>query len=201
MIRLRNWTDFKTFVNDRQLSIQWFDTDGHYYLAAIDGPFTVHHTMQKDGGADELDFVNNYKSAGNQKIDLGGLPFSAKKINGKKLFQRAHGESYSLTSGLNTIEFHIPYNEVKFNEIEIINAEVGDNCKLKILDTATGTYTGQPNYELNQFGYDVNLGPGFYRRGSKYDADLNLGMRIVVEYSSVSAKSVYINYILHELKA
>lgn len=127
-------------------------------------------------------------------------PFASKIIGDKGIFQRVHGESYALSSGSNVIDHSVPYPQIKFNEIEIIGGELGDTCNLKILDTSTGTYTTIANYQLNQFGFNVNVKPDYYQRSSNYDADLFQGMRVYIEYASVSAKTVYINYILHELK-
>lgn len=128
-------------------------------------------------------------------------PFAAKVLkNGKRLFSRVQGESYALLVGENSLIYTIPYPEVKFNEIEIVGAEVGDSCSLEVLDDANGSYSGIPNLSLNKFGDKVQLGKDFYCRKSNYDADLYLGMQIKVTYTSVSAKNVGINYILHEVK-
>lgn len=130
------------------------------------------------------------------------LPFSAKQLpDGKKIFSRVHGETHSVSTGDNTLNFSIPYPQVKFNEIEIIAAEPGDTADLKILDDSQGTYTSAPNYQLNQFGYSVKIAPDYYRRASSYGADLYYGMVISIEYNSISDKDIYINYILHEVKS
>lgn len=80
LINLNTWTEFKSFVDSRSLSVQWFDSDGNYYLAAFDGVFTVFHTMIKDSGDDQTEFESNYKSVGNKpvlKIDPDGKPIQA----------------------------------------------------------------------------------------------------------------------------
>ena len=137
-----------------------------------------------------------------KQVTVGSQPpFAAKQLsNGKKLFSRVHGESYSVTAGSNILDYSIPYPQVKFNELEIIGAELGDIATLRIKDDSTGTYSTVPNYTLNTFGVDVNCAKDYYDRSSNYDADLYYGMRIYIEFESVSAKTVYINYILHELK-
>lgn len=89
---------------------------------------------------------------------------------------------------------------LSINEIEIINCETGDSVDFFVLDSDTGTYTTVPNYPLNQFGFDVKCPNDFYRRLSNYDADLLQGMQLYLVYNSKSAKSVYVNYILHEVK-
>jgi hypothetical protein len=136
-----------------------------------------------------------------EKVNTTNQPFAAKVLaDGRKLFQRVHGESYTLNSGANTFEFEVPYPQVKFNEIEIIGAELGDRADLNVLDTASGLISGIPNFKLNQFGSGVYIKPDYYPRASNYDADLFQGMKISMDYNSQSAKTIYINFILHEVK-
>jgi hypothetical protein len=62
-----NWPDFKSFVDQRSVSIQWLDIDGNYYLYAYDGPFSAACLIPKNtpASANQTDFENNYKTAGN----------------------------------------------------------------------------------------------------------------------------------------
>lgn len=127
-------------------------------------------------------------------------PFSSKVLaNGKKLFVRNHGQEFAASSGSNNIDFSIPYAHCKINEMEIINAEIGDKVNFKVLDSSTGTYTTVPYYQLNQFAYNLNVPEKYYKRSCSYDADLYINMIIRIEYTSVSAKTVYFNYVLHEV--
>lgn len=137
----------------------------------------------------------------NGNIISTNTPFASKSLpNGKKLYTRATGQTINLVVGENILDFTIPYNEVKFNGIEIDDAKVGEKISLQILDTDTGTVSGQANYMLNQFGFNINLPNGFYRRMSDYDADLFLGLKIRVIYQATEARTIGINYMLHELK-
>ena len=135
------------------------------------------------------------------EVHVNGQPaFADKTVDGKSLFNRTEGKSFALSSGANTCNFVMPWPIAKFNGVEIIGGELGDVVNLKVLDSTTGTYTTIPNYQLNQFGYSVNVRPDYYVRESTYDADLFLGMQISIEYTSSSAKTIYFNYMLHELK-
>lgn len=132
-------------------------------------------------------------------------PISAKTIvvNGitKNIFKRFTGISQPLNQGSNTFmwtQANFPW--VKFLGVEVIGAELGDTCDLYVLDTTTGTYSGVPNYQLNQFGFTVNVGPSFYKRESSFDADMYQGLQIKFVYNSVSAKTVYINFDMNEVK-
>ena len=127
--------------------------------------------------------------------------FSAKTVDGKNLYNRTTGHSYAVTATTQDLKFEIPFAQMKFNGLEVIGATLGDSLNLYVWDSVSGTYTTVPNYPLNQFGYTVFPCEGKYSRVSKYDADIYLGMQIVVEYTSVDSKTIYINYDLHELKA
>lgn len=135
------------------------------------------------------------------EVSSTSYPFASKTLpDGKKLFGRAHGKSFSLSAGANTIDFDIPYAACKITGVEIVGGEVGDTLDFFVLDDDSGTYSTVPNYILNQFGFDVGVAKDFYRRESAYDADLYYNMCVSIAYYSQSAKTVYINYILHEVK-
>lgn len=134
-------------------------------------------------------------------ISVASTPAFASKVFGtKSLFKRIVGKQYSLVVGDNTLLYAETFPWVKFISLEIINGEVGDYCSLYILDTATGTYSTVPNAPLNQFGYGANIGAGFYVQRSEFDADIYAGLQIKIVYTSVSAKTVGINYVMNEVK-
>lgn len=134
--------------------------------------------------------------------NLGSLraPFSQKTANGMKLYTRATGVSHAVVVGANVLDFVVPFNTVKFNGLEIVNGKAGEKVSLKILDTPAGAISGVPNYELNQFGFDVNLPDGFYSRESNYDADLIKDLKVRIEFTAIEARNVGVNYLIHELK-
>lgn len=132
-------------------------------------------------------------------------PFASKVLsNGKKLYMRVHGIEATVSGSSDNIDFTIPYPSCKITSIEILNGELGDKVNFKILDTNTGTISGVPNYMLNQFGFDVRIGPDLYKHESGYDADLIQGLILRLEYDAITSdllpKTVYINFILHEVK-
>ena len=96
-------------------------------------------------------------------------------------------------------EYILTYGHVKFNGLEIINGAIGDKADLVILDTSTGTYSSVANAILNQFGFAWNM-KNDVKETLPYTSDLYTGMRIVVRYTnnSGSARTIYINYYLHE---
>jgi len=80
-----NWTQFKKFVADRYLSVQWVEVGANYHLKAIDGYFELECILPMGvDDADTLDFEANYKAAGNKSFsDIDGTmsirPKAAKK--------------------------------------------------------------------------------------------------------------------------
>jgi hypothetical protein len=129
-------------------------------------------------------------------------------VDGKSLYKRIHGTKFTVnTNSTNTCDFVIPYPHVKVEGIEVLNADLGDTCSFKVLDTANNDYSGLdpatygPNVTLNQFAFDVYPRAGFYTHNSQYDADLYINTIIRVEYeNTTSNKDIYVNYVLNEVK-
>jgi hypothetical protein len=149
--------------------------------------------------------IQEVKVVSQPEIQVQSQPaFAAKSFNTaqgiKKLYARVHGIQQALTSGANTIDFTIPYPWVKITGLMVFSGEALDTVDLSIYDTATGTYSGVPNYKLNQFGFAANISKDSFEWTSPYDADLYQGMIIKITYNSVSAKTIGINYILNECK-
>lgn len=127
-------------------------------------------------------------------------PFSSKSLpTGEKLFRRKHGYTLSCVAGVNTLLILVPYDRAKVNELEILNAPVGCTVDLKVLDTATGTLTTIPNYQLNQFGFDVNISKDYFKDVSQYDADVFRDMQIEIKITSPTVFTAGINIVFHEV--
>lgn len=207
-----NWLDFINIVTNLSLSIQLEkETEKKYILFTQNGPRRIECVILKTDpkSDDQVDFETNYLSTVNGNMNILSVDvkkevktsaFTAKTLaDGRKLFTRNIGKAFALTAGVNVIDFDIPYPQCKITGIEVINGEVGDKANLYILDDGLGTYSTIPNYPLNQFGIDVNVPKDFYSRQSNYDADLYYNMCISFVYTSMSDKTLYINYILHEV--
>ena len=63
-----SWKELKDFIDKRALSCQWLDIGGYYYLAALDGPYSLHCQLLKDGSVDQTEFETNYKTNGNKSF-------------------------------------------------------------------------------------------------------------------------------------
>src|ERR1051325_4347891 len=62
------WSTFKSFVDDRKLSVQWVEIESRYMLKAFDGNFYLECHLNKTlpDQSEIQDFENNYKAAGNR---------------------------------------------------------------------------------------------------------------------------------------
>jgi len=192
------WPIFKSVCTARSLSMQYIDLTGSYALMAFDQAFEICCNLVET--ADITDFETNYKTTGNKPLTNLTAAFSAKTFGSKRLFARNTGMQFSLSAGSNVLTYTATYAWTKIIGMELINAEALDTCELKVLDSTAGTYSGIPNYLLNQFGYTLNMGPNFYIRTSPFDADLYVGMQLQFTYVSVSAKTVGLNIIQNEVK-
>lgn len=206
-----NWTSFSGFVTARGVPLQWLDVgDGNYYLYAFEGPFSISCIIPQSSPAssDQSDFETNYKTAGNKPIIQNASiqtqpPYGSKTImvNGvtHSLFSRITGQQYSLVAGVNTITYTATYAWSKLIGVEAVNCEALDTVDFQVYDNSAGSYSGVPNKLLNQFSFALNLPKDYYIRMSQFDADIYPGMVISMTYTSRSAKTVGINFLLDQV--
>lgn len=196
-----SWSEIKRIADSKNLPLQWIQVGSNYYIALIDGPFIIDCMLPIGAGdADTTVFEATYKTVGNKRVDVVAPAFASKLIGTKKLYARNTGFQQALSIGANTITYTASIPWVKITGVQVVNCEALDYVDFKVYDSSTGTYSGVPNYLLNQFGFSVNLPKDFYDRQSPFDADLYAGMVLKIEYNSVSAKTVGINLIMSEVK-
>lgn len=148
------------------------------------------------------DQINWLKNFGNLSKPT---PFASKVLeDGKKLYAREQGlPGVQINSGQTVaITFVIPYTQCKIAGAQILGCCVGDTVNFKVLDTASGLLSGIPFYPLNQFGFNVNMPNGEYKKNYNYDADLYAGMVVSAEYTNntTEQETIYVNIDLHEVK-
>lgn len=66
----QEWTEFKSMVATKVLSLQYEERDSLYKLWACDGPFIFCCVIRKEDpkSDDQVDFEDNYKSSANQPV-------------------------------------------------------------------------------------------------------------------------------------
>jgi hypothetical protein len=197
-----SWSQLKVIVAAKALNMQYVDLGDNYWIKAGEGLFEVECFLPIGvSNTDTTDFETNFKAGANKSVTTLTQSFTSKTLaNGKKLFARNTGLQFTLSAGANALSYTATLPWAKVTGIEVIGAESLDYADLKVNDTAAGTYSGVPNYLLNQFAFSVNIAKDYYTRTSTFDADLYIGMVININYTSVSAKAIGVNLILSEVK-
>lgn len=62
---LSEWSQMKTFLDNRSIKVQYEEYDEYYDLTAFDSDYRVELRLQKDLTSDISDFETNYKPSGN----------------------------------------------------------------------------------------------------------------------------------------
>jgi len=196
------WADFKSIVNQRKLQTYFVETENFYFINATFNQTYFECNLKKylsEPSQDQLDFEATLKLTANKPIsDINA--FASKKFGEKSLFKRLHGVQQSVVIGANIIDFEVPYNWAKITGLEVFESSACDKVNLSVHDTAAGTYSGTPNFKLNQFGFDLNVAKDMYKYESAFDADLYMGMIIRLEYTAKAAKEICVNFDLTEVK-
>jgi hypothetical protein len=138
-------------------------------------------------------------SAGN--IVTHVAPFASK---GKNHFRGTGVKNNITTNDVGNIDYTVPLDAnnavqtFRYNAIEVLNGDYGDNVQLQIVDTPQGTYSGYPNAVLDQFGINWNMRKELIKV-LPYEATLYSGMLIRVVYSNSTGadKEIYVNHDLH----
>lgn len=199
MIKLP-WFEMKALIDQSKVSVTYIDKVIEYVIYVEINGIIFSCIIFKDSGLDAVSFESSYKALGNKGNGSVISPFAQKTFNGKGLFKRIHGLQLVSVIGMNTFEFVVPYNQCKITGVEIIGASSCDVADLEVYDTTTGTFSGVPNYMLNQFGFTVNVSKDYYEQRSEFDSDLYLGMKIEVHVAAQAVGVIGINLILNEVK-
>jgi len=208
MIQL-DWEQIKTVASQRSLTLHWVLFDDRYRIWAVDNQLLFETQLLLVQTTEVAEFEASYKTPGNkspvQNTVVQLVPaYGNKKVNVngviKNLFARNRGIQQTLTTGTNTVSYTCTYPWAKLVGAEIIGGETLDTVNFKVYDTATGTYSGVANALLNQFGFNVNISSGFYKREAPYDADIYQNMVLALEYTSVSNKTIGVNLLMNEVK-
>lgn len=206
---LLDWTTFKSFFISRSANPHYIDAATKYFIYAAHGSMSCSCELDKNPSdtTDLIDWETNYRPIANSVVPQQQIaPFASKKIatggTTKNLFARNTGKRFQVVADTTTsCPYTATYPWVKMTGIECIGGEIGDYAELRVYDTPTGTYSGVPNLQLNQFGYELNIAPGYYKRESPFDADVYQGMVLTVSYFSISYKQIGLNYIMNEVKS
>jgi hypothetical protein len=101
-----NWTDFKSFVSQRNSSIQCVEMPTMYWLHAFSQPYNAECFVLKDGRDDQTDFETNFKSSANQPIS--SVVTTQYELNDKTLKLACLMGSYDVITNLAVLQMQVP---------------------------------------------------------------------------------------------
>lgn len=203
-----SWSQFKSFVDTRKVSIHERELDdNNYLLQAFDGPIERSCKLRNDE-ADYTDYVNNYQANANPTYtDTNGVPLTRYRAfaNADNLKFRGTGQSGVATKNTTT-NFDYKLTENRFvNGIEFVlnNQVFGDTAKFQVVDVDNILGYGA-GLVLDEFGTNWNFASDTQRQGPyiiPYPALVNSGLYIRVIYNSVGTINnvdVRFNLFLHK---
>ena len=210
---LSKWSDFKSFVDAKSLSIQWVDLGSRYLMAALDGAFRLEYSMAKDDKADQQDFENNYKSNGNKIIEpksanLGAKEVSIHKPEGSSATKVTHDwtdkttwhqNATKVTDEVLTLDTGTTYQGANQNWINLVSGKVYEEDVIN----SDGEYTVEIKVDdvVQNNGYTVDYvngkitfdsAPGgtvkatyYYAGSSVWTLKPDLGKMLLIEHSEI----------------
>lgn len=74
MVLEKEYSDFISVVNSRNIKITFHEDSTYYHLVARDGIVFYETYVRKNGSSDQLDFENNYLAQASQSFPDGAIP-------------------------------------------------------------------------------------------------------------------------------
>lgn len=218
------WSEFKIFVQNRLLSIQYITINNNYHLKAFDGYFNLDCILPIGvDNADTLDFETNFKAKGNKTFtDSDGIPLSKPRAfsNSDGFRFRGKGIHGTCTAGTNTNVDYKLTEERWINGVDLMakNQLLGDSIKFQVVDKDYAyagilypvTYGGTAwsvvmptGVVLDEFGTDWYLAEDTQKQEQvllPYPARVLVNLYIRLIYNSTGSDNVelYINLFLHK---
>jgi len=196
IFQLEELTDFKNKVEKLKLIVTTVPQGDGWLGLATNGALTFSLALPNQTALDmfnaELDNIDEELV---QKTVVE--PFASK---GDNHFRGTGVEGVAPYGGVADIDLEVAYNVCRYNGIEILNGDYGDEVVLRILDDANGTYSGTPNQVLDVFGINWKMKKELIQI-LPYEATLYKGMVICVQYknNTNADKTIYVNHYLHEV--
>lgn len=190
-----SWNDFKSIINQHGLTIFYFVVKFSNHVQLFAERNGVRYDCRLDQQSDDFkNFENDYmKTAMVYSSQVSETaPWNSKRTkDGKRIIRRKHGLGTHdvRIDQINVIDFEVPYDHCKIDELEIIGCQKFDMVSLKSIGGV---------FDI-QVGFDMVLPANYYNDKSDYDADLYKGQTIRLEYKSETDKRVGFNITLHEL--
>ena len=199
-----NWSDLKSFVTDRDISIQWTVNKGLYWLVAIDGNLEM--TTQIPivtpaiSGSDQDDFEKNFKAVGNRSPHGNMVQVLGKDTLSLLPFAGIINPAANTTTDC---DIPIPFmTVVKGGILFSQNAAIGDYIVVEVIDkdNVLGQGASPENpLVLGQYVYKWYIMPGVPNvlEDISISQALPQGLYFRFTYTSVgsTAPTVLVNFI------
>ena len=190
------WPIFKTFIFNRNLSIQYIDIDNNYYLYAIDGVFSLSCLIPKSDSpsTDQADFETNFKPSGNKKFEQDSNPL----VNTDLFKLNAVGFSGVGTNGT-TSNIDYKFSAIRYiRGLELIleNHVPGDKVCLQIVDVDNLLGAGA-GYVITEFADNWNIASDKQSQGlimQPFRAKIPAGFYLRIEYHSTGSTDVNVRF-------
>lgn len=169
-MRNLNWSDFKSYVDNKSLTVQYFSSNNQYEITAFDGPqkmcCLLSNKQPATVGSDQEDFELNYLPSANGKLqdeDINGRKVTRVAASNKGTSYRAHFFDFSTCTldslicedweGNNDMDIGMKFYDV--NNVELTTqASIDTSCVKSIV-----TFKPMYDYELVSGTVNVQSSP------------------------------------------
>jgi len=147
-----NWETLKQFLDDKSLIPQYLDIGNEYIIVAIDGAFSLSCRIIKDGGADQVEFDDNYKPNANKQIvkhtQVQGIP--------KVSIYKPEGSSSTIVSHVWTdpSSWYTKSTRVTGETLSLVAGKIYDFANPNVIDLTHGRMYAENDitgYELKVY--------------------------------------------------
>lgn len=189
-----NWQDLKILIDNGSVNYRHIELSNKYVIVGFDDRFTLECSFFKDT-EEAVDYEQGYKNVGARKTHTKQInPFADKTVPGYKLFRRVHGQTLDLAAeGSSVIEFTVPYDLCKINEIQTRWLPEGVTADFMVCHPIYG--------QLSQHAFNTPLTEGSGIDKSEYDATLqkDLILKMVFHNPTIVTKKIGVCWVLHEM--
>lgn len=201
-LNLSSWSEYKELLTRKNPNWQHIEHSASYYLFFFDGQTQYSYVMSKDGGADQGDWEDNYKSQSNYAI--GQRPYSFATSDFKF---KGDGVTFTATAnGSSQADFKIltagePGLYVNGGDLFTAGSKVGDYVKFQVVDVDNILGYGA-GFVVEEWISKWFVNPsGAQSVATPYAGKIPGGLYLRMIYQNTNAStdvSVAVNYYLHK---
>lgn len=152
-----SWTELKTFISGRNISLQYIDFANFYYIVAIDGRLEFYCEVPKidpvQVGSDQEDFEDNYKDSCNVQLqdnDMYGRNVIRFAATNKGWHYQAHSVQFEVNKLDSIYNKDHARNDLGYSEIKVYDVN-GTECTTQTqadTDGVKSVITWKPDFDF-----------------------------------------------------